>query len=327
MNILVTGGLGFIGSHYIQTLLRTAEDTRVITLDAMTYASNFENIFDAMVDPRHEFIAGNITDRSLVLEVMKMYKIDHVVNFAAESHVDRSISDSSPFVQTNIVGVSTLLDAFREYCSKLKNGYQGKRFIQISTDEVYGDGNDYLTPATEHAALVPSSPYAAAKASADLMVQAYHRTYQLPTLITRSSNNYGSHQHHEKFIPTVIAHALSDEPVPIYGDGLQERDWLHVKDNCRAIDLVRQKGKVGEIYNIATNNRRNNRTMAKQILSILDKPENLLTTVSDRPGHDRSYRIDNRKIQTLGWEPTVSFDEGLRETVSWYINHPEYIQS
>lgn len=325
MNILITGGYGFIGSHYIRYVLGSDPNINVVNLDNLSYASNSENLLDGLT-MGYEFVYGDINEEELVEALLSQYKIDQVINFAAESHVDRSISESKPFIHSNIDGLATLLEAFREYCKKAPDHSGKRKFIQISTDEVYGDGDDYPGAADEQTRLNPSSPYAASKAAADLLVQSYHRTYGLPTVITRSSNNYGPNQHQEKFIPTVIKHALKDEEIPIYGDGAQMRDWLYVADNCRAIDAVRKYGQSGEVYNVASGHQLSNEALATKILQILDKPQILLTHIDDRPGHDRSYLVDDSKVRALGWQPEVIFDEGLRDTVAWYQQNPYYLK-
>jgi dTDP-glucose 4,6-dehydratase len=315
--LLVTGGCGFIGSNFIRYMLETYADIEIWNLDALTYAGNPENLADVQGDPRYHFIRGDITDRSLVRELMST-GFDGVVHFAAESHVDRSIHDGSPFVHTNVLGTQTILDAVRSFGTR--------RFVQISTDEVYGS----LGPEgafTEASPLAPNSPYAASKAAADLLVKAYHHTFGLPVLITRSSNNYGPYQFPEKLIPLFITNALRDEPLPLYGDGLQIRDWLHVRDHCRAIDLVLRRGTVGEIYNIGGRCEKTNLEVTRLILQFLGKPESLIRFVPDRPGHDRRYALDCSKIEReLGWRPEIPFERGLAETVRWYCEHQAWVE-
>ncbi len=310
MRLLVTGGAGFIGSNFIQHVLETHPDYEVVNLDALTYAGDLQNLSEVMDNPRYTFVHGRIEDGKLVDQVMK--GIEVVVNFAAESHVDRSIVDPQVFVQTNVLGTQVLMDAALRHKVEL--------FCQVSTDEVYGAVElDSTVKFTEDSPLCPNSPYAASKASADLLVRAYHRTYGMPVVIPRCSNNYGPRQHPEKFIPTVILRALRSKPVPIYGDGLYVRDWVHVLDHCRAIDLVIHKGMVGEVYNIGGDNEWANIELARRILNILAKPETLLQSVPDRPGHDRRYTMGSGKIKReLAWKPSIPFDDGLTATIHHY---------
>lgn len=310
MKLLITGGAGFIGSHFVEFILNKYPHYQVVNLDALTYAGSLENLLAPEDISRYRFVHGRIEDGALVDDIMQ--GVDVVVNFAAESYVDRSISQPRVFIQTNVVGTQVLLDAARRHGVGL--------FYQISTDEVYGDVDlDSSLRFAEDAPLRPSSPYAASKAAADLLVMAYHRTYGLPVVISRCTNNYGPRQHREKFLPTVILNALSDRPVPIYGDGLYVRDWLHVADHCRAIDLILHHGRSGEIYNISANNEWPNIQVARRVLKLLDKDLSLLQHVADRPGHDRRYAVDSAKIsQELNWQPQVDFAQGLRETVAWY---------
>jgi len=310
MRLLVTGGAGFIGSNFVQYMLERYPDYEMLDLDALTYAGSLENLKEAMDKPGHRFVQGRIEDGKLVDGLME--GIDVVINFAAESHVDRSIVEPQVFIKTNVLGTQVLLDAALRHKVKL--------FCQISTDEVYGAVElDSAERFTEESPLRPNSPYAASKASADLLVRAYHRTYGLPVVISRCTNNYGPRQHPEKFIPTVILNALRDKPVPIYGDGLYVRDWIHVLDHCRAIDLILHKGRVGEVYNIGGDNEWANIELARRILQIAGKPENLLQYVPDRPGHDRRYALGSDKLKReLGWKPSISFDRGLTETARWY---------
>lgn len=312
MKLLVTGGAGFIGSNFIRYLHSKYPAYEVINLDTLTYAGNLENLADISGERFYRFVKGDIADVSLVRQVFTE-GIEVVVNFAAESHVDRSIEDASSFITTNITGTQVLLEAAR--------AHQVKRFIQISTDEVYGSlGPQGLF--TEHSPLSPNSPYSASKAGADHLVRAYYETFRLPVMITRSSNNYGPYQFPEKFIPLFITNALVDEPLPLYGDGLNVRDWLQVEDNCAAIDLVLHRGKEGEIYNVGGNCEKTNLEVVKIILKELNKPESLLRFVKDRPGHDRRYALDTAKIaRELGWYPQRSFEEGIRHTVAWYRHH------
>jgi dTDP-glucose 4,6-dehydratase len=310
MKLLVTGGAGFIGSNFVQYILEKYPDYEVVNLDALTYAGSLDNLKKVKSNPRHKFVQGRIEDGKLVDKLMA--DIDVVINFAAESHVDRSILEPQVFISTNVLGTQVLLDAALRHKAKL--------FYQISTDEVYGALKlGTKKRFTEGSPLRPNSPYSASKTSADLLVQAYHHTYRLPVVISRCSNNYGPKQHPEKFIPTVILNALHNEPVPIYGDGLYVRDWIHVIDHCRAIDLIMHQGKIDEVYNIGANNEWANIDLARKILQILGKPESLLTSVKDRPGHDRRYAIDSAKLRReLGWEPSTRFERGLAETVHCY---------
>lgn len=313
--ILVTGGAGFIGSNFIRYMLNKYDDYKIINLDLLTYAGNLENLKDVEDNPNYEFIKGDIADKKLIDEIVSQ-DFDYIVNFAAESHVDRSIEDPEIFVRTNIMGTQVLLDAAKKY--------NIEKFVQISTDEVYGSlGETGLF--TENTPLAPNSPYSASKTSADLLVRAYFKTFNLPVNITRCSNNYGSYQFPEKLIPLMIANALEDKELPVYGDGLQVRDWLHVEDHCSAIDVVLHQGKVGEVYNIGGNNEKKNIEIVKLILEKLQKPESLIKYVNDRPGHDRRYAIDSSKIQKeLGWEPKYTFEEGIEETVKWYLENKEW---
>jgi len=310
MKLLVTGGAGFIGSNFVHYILQEHSDYEVVNLDALTYAGRRENLEGVMGNPRHKFVQGRIEDGDLVGQLME--GIDLVVNFAAESHVDRSILEPQVFIVTNVLGTQVLLDAALKWEVKL--------FYQISTDEVYGALElDSTERFTEDSPLCPNSPYAASKTAADLLVRAYHRTFGLPVVISRCSNNYGPRQHPEKFLPTVILNVLHDKPVPIYGDGLYVRDWIHVIDHCRAIDLIMSEGRIGDVYNIGTDNEWANIDLAKKILQILGKSEDLLQSVTDRPGHDRRYALVGDKLKReLGWKPSISFDQGLTETVSWY---------
>jgi dTDP-glucose 4,6-dehydratase len=310
MKLLVTGSAGFIGSNFIPYILAKHPDYKVVNLDALTYAGSLENLREVRNNRRHRFVQGRIEDGKLVDKLMQ--GIDTVINFAAESHVDRSILEPQVFITTNVLGTQILLDAALRHNIKL--------FYQISTDEVYGAlklGTQKRF--TENSPLRPNSPYSASKTAADLLVRAYHHTYGLPIVISRCSNNYGPKQHPEKFIPTVILNALRDKPVPIYGDGLYVRDWIHVIDHCKAIDVIIHKGEPGQIYNVGADNEWANIDLAQKILKILKKPDSLLTSVKDRPGHDRRYAIDSTKLKhALGWKPTIAFYKGLRETVLYY---------
>ena len=316
MKILVTGGAGFIGSNFVYYELDNYPNDEIICLDALTYAGNLETLDLAMKNPKFKFVKGDISDRKLVYDLFAAEKPDIVVNFAAESHVDRSIENPEIFLQTNVIGTSVLLDACRKYGIT--------RYHQVSTDEVYGDlpldRPDLFF--TETTPLHTSSPYSASKASADLLVQAYHRTYKLPTTISRCSNNYGPYHFPEKLIPLMIINALDNKALPVYGTGENVRDWLYVEDHCSAIDLVIRKGKVGEIYNIGGHNEHTNLEVVKIILQKLGKDESLIKFVKDRPGHDRRYAIDPTKIHNeLGWLPATKFADGIEKTIDWYLSH------
>ena len=313
--ILVTGGAGFIGSNFVRYMLHT-HSYRIINIDKLTYAGNLENLADVESHPNYTFVKGDICDRLLIDKLFQEEHIDTVVNFAAESHVDRSILGARVFVETNVLGTQTLLDAAKTH------GVE--KFLQVSTDEVYGTLGEtgYFT---EETPLAPNSPYSASKAGADLLVRAYHETFKMPTLITRCSNNYGPYHFPEKLIPLMIANALNDKPLPVYGDGLNVRDWLYVEDHCRAIDTVLHKGKFGEVYNIGGHNEKRNIDIVKLILQKLGKPESLITFVKDRPGHDRRYAIDASKIEReLGWRPQETFESGIEKTIQWYLEHRKW---
>ena len=319
MKIIVTGGAGFIGGNFVHYMLKEHPEYQIICLDKLTYAGNMETLEPVMDNPNFTFVKADIADRDAVYALFEKEKPDVVVNFAAESHVDRSITDPGIFLQTNIIGTGVLLDACRIYGIK--------RYHQVSKDEVYGDlpldRPDLFF--TEETPLHTSSPYSASKASADLLVMAYHRTYGLPTTISRCSNNYGPYHFPEKLIPLMIANALNDKPLPVYGKGENVRDWLYVEDHCRAIDMIIHKGRVGEIYNIGGHNERTNLQVVKTVLKELGKSEDLITYVTDRPGHDRRYAIDPAKIHAeLGWEPLTLFDEGIKKTVKWYLENREW---
>ncbi len=321
MTIIVTGGAGFIGSNFVYYMLKKHPADRIICVDKLTYAGNLETLEAAMEKKNFKFIRADIADRQAVYRIFEQEKPDIVVNFAAESHVDRSIENPEIFLQTNVIGTSVLLDACRKY------GID--RYHQVSTDEVYGDlpldRPDLFF--TEETNLKTSSPYSASKAGADLLVMAYHRTYKIPTTISRCSNNYGPYHFPEKLIPLMIINALSDKKLPVYGDGKNVRDWLYVEDHCRAIDLILQKGRVGEVYNIGGHNERANIDVVKTILKELGKPEDLIEHVTDRKGHDRRYAIDPTKIHTeLGWEPETKFEDGIKKTVKWYLEHKNWWQ-
>lgn len=331
--LLVTGGAGFIGSNFIQYILDKQQDlVLLLDLDLLTYAGNLENLEPVKDDPRYRFVKGDIRDKTLVEKLFAEYDFDTVVHFAAESHVDRSILEPEVFLTTNIIGTQTLLDAAKRHWNldpdnKHSREYRpGVRYLQVSTDEVYGAlGKTGMF--TETTPLAPNSPYSASKTGADLIVRAYHQTYGLPVNITRCSNNYGPYQFPEKLIPLMIHNARQDKPLPVYGDGMQIRDWLHVKDHCSAIATVLEKGKTGEVYNIGGNNEKANIQIVRLILETLNKPESLITYVQDRPGHDRRYAIDNTKItRELGWAPAYTFEEGIKETIRWYLDHPGWVE-
>lgn len=310
--ILVTGGAGFIGSNFIRYVLREHRDWEVTNLDNLTYAGNLENLTDVENDNRYRFIRGDIADRELVDKLLGR-GFDVVVNFAAESHVDRSILDPSPFIKTNVQGTQVLLEGARQHGVKL--------FLQISTDEVYGSSGA-KGKFGEGSPSLPNSPYAASKAAADCLCRAYHYTYDLPVIIARCSNNYGPFQFPEKLIPLTITNALEEKPIPIYGDGLNVRDWIHAADHCRALGLIIEHGKTGEIYNIGGNNERTNLELVQHILDIMGKSHRLINFVADRPGHDRRYALDTSKIEReLGWRPAMPFEAGLRNTIEWYIEN------
>jgi len=304
MKILVTGGAGFIGSNFIHFMFRQHPKDKIVVLDKLTYAGNLNNL--KTVVKKIEFIKGDICDRKLVEKVAK--EIDVVINFAAESHVDRSIAEPEPFLTTNVLGTQVLLEAARKF--------DHEKFVQISTDEVYG--SVAKGSFREGDSLRPSSPYAASKAAADMLAHSYFATYGLPVLITRSTNNFGPYQHPEKLIPKLIVNAMSNKPLPIYGDGKNVRDWLYVIDNCEAIDLVLRKGKSGEIYNVGAGNEKINLELANLILKELGKPKSLIKFVKDRPGHDLRYSLNCTKIRKLGWRAKTSFEDGIRRTIKWY---------
>jgi dTDP-glucose 4,6-dehydratase len=312
MKLLVTGGAGFIGSNFIQYMLKKHPNYQMINLDSLTYAGNLENLQTVEGHTQYTFVKGDICNVELVSSLFEN-GIDAVINFAAESHVDRSITDPGVFIRTNVQGTQVLLDAAKQYGVK--------KFVQVSTDEVYGSlGETGLFHETTP--LSPNSPYSASKAGADHLVHAYYETFDLPVSITRCSNNYGPYQFPEKLIPLMISNALNDQPLPLYGDGLNIRDWLHVEDHCQAIDLVLHKGKNGEVYNVGGNNERTNVEIVKTILHKLDKPESLIKYVEDRKGHDRRYAIDATKIrEELGWKPKYMFEEGIEQTINWYLEN------
>lgn len=316
MTIIVTGGAGFIGSNFIHYLLAAHPQDRIVCVDKLTYAGNLSTLGSVLQAPGFRFVKADICDREAMMALFEEEKPDAVVNFAAETHVDRSIEDPGVFLRTNILGTQTLMDACR--------AFRVARFHQVSTDEVYGDlplGRPDLL-FTEETPIRASSPYAASKASADLLVQAYHRTYGLPVTISRCSNNYGPYQFPEKMIPLMIANALADKPLPVYGTGENVRDWLHVEDHCRAIDLILRRGRVGETYNVGGHNELRNIDVVRLILQAVGKPESLITFVADRKGHDLRYAIDPTKIRRdLGWEPETAFRDGIARTIRWYLEN------
>ena len=319
MKILVTGGAGFIGGNYALTMTKAHPEDTYVVLDALTYAGNLETLASIMNEPNFKFVKGNICDRELVDKLFAEEQFDYVINFAAETHVDRSVEDPGIFLTTNILGVQTLMDACRKYGVK--------RYHQVSTDEVYGDlpldRPDLLF--TEETPIHTSSPYSASKAAADLLVLAYHRTYGLDVTISRCSNIYGPYHFPEKLIPLMISRALADESLPVYGDGANVRDWLYVTDHCTAIDLIVRNGRSGEVYNIGGHNEKTNLEVVKTILKALGKPESLIHFVKDRPGHDLRYAMDPTKIETeLGWKPEYTFDTGIQKTIEWYLENREW---
>ncbi len=316
MKLLITGGAGFIGSNFVRYIIQQHPDWEITNLDKLTYAGNLENLKDVEQSLRYRFIKGDIGDRELVDQLLQQ-KFDAIINFAAESHVDRSILDASPFLETNICGTQVLLEGAKKYGIK--------RFIQVSTDEVYGSIE--LGSFTELSPLHPSSPYSASKAAADLLCLAYHKTYGIAVIITRCSNNFGPYQFPEKFIPLAITNAIEDKPIPVYGDGLNVRDWIFVLDHCRALEATLEKGRAGEVYNIGAGNEMTNLALVHTLLKSLDKPESLIQFVTDRPGHDRRYSLDSSKIRTeLGWKPIYSFNDALAFTVNWYLSNRHWWQ-
>jgi dTDP-glucose 4,6-dehydratase len=317
--LLITGGAGFIGSNFIRYLLKNNPNCFITNIDSITYAGNIENMNGFMETGRYRFFKFDISDSPSLNHVFDR-KYDVIINFAAESHVDRSIQNAKLFIQTNISGTHALLE-------KVLEG-KARKMIQISTDEVYGSLKLEENPFTEKTPLSPNNPYSASKASADLLVRSFYQTYKLPVMITRCSNNYGPYQHPEKFIPTIIHHALNNKPIPLYGDGLNIRDWLYVDDHCSAIHTVMNQGASGEIYNIGGNNDKTNIEVIRIILNYLGKDEHLISYVPDRKGHDRRYSIDSSKIKDLlGWEPIVSFNEGIKQTVDWYVNNLQWLNN
>jgi len=319
MKLLVTGGAGFIGSSFVRYVLRTRRDIQVLNLDLLTYAGNLRNLEEIAEDPRYGFIRGDIADPKKVGQIFQEHPIDAVVNFAAETHVDRSIVDSAPFIRTNIEGTRCLLEQARMH--------KVSRFVQISTDEVYGS----LGPSgafREDSPIDPSSPYSASKAAADMLALAYHRTYDVPVLITRCSNNYGPYQFPEKLIPVLITNAMENRPLPIYGDGLNVREWIFADEHSRAVLMALEKGKPGEVYNIGSGHEKTNLEVVREILRLMGKPESLIQFVKDRPGHDRRYAIDCSKIRRAWkWKPEIDFSDGLAATIEWYKTHQDWVNS
>lgn len=316
--ILVTGGCGFIGSNFVRHMLQSDSQIEIINFDALTYAGNLSNLTDLADNPRYRFIRGDVTDREAVRQAIKD-GVSGIIHFAAESHVDRSIQDSGPFIRTNVLGTQVLLDAAKEF--------KVPRYVQISTDEVYGSlgSTGYFT---EDTPLAPNSPYAASKTAADLLVRSYVHTFGMNAVITRCSNNYGPYQFPEKLIPLFVSNLLADKQVPVYGDGQQIRDWIHVHDHNRAVELVWRHGKAGEVYNIGGRCEKTNLELTQTLLDLLNKPKSLIRYVQDRPGHDRRYAIDCSKIEReLGWKPTIPFAEGLKSTIDWYIKNQSWVDT
>lgn len=329
--ILITGGAGFIGSNFVKYMINKYPNYNVINVDSLTYAGNLENLSDIENHPNYLFVKADIQNEEIINSLFSKYEIDFVVNFAAESHVDRSIEDPQIFLKTNVIGTQVLLDAAKKSWQLASDKYNklykdGVKYLQVSTDEVYGTlGKEGMF--VETMPLIPNSPYSASKASADLVVRAYHETFNFPINITRCSNNYGPYQFPEKLIPLMINNCLNDRSLPVYGDGMQIRDWLHVYDHCSAIDTVLHQGTIGEVYNIGGNNEKANIEIVNLIISALNKSTDLITYVKDRPGHDRRYAIDNTKITTeLGWKPSYTFEKGIKETIQWYLNNKEWIE-
>lgn len=330
--IMVTGGAGFIGGNFVKMMLKKYPDYKLVNIDALTYAGNLDNLKD-IDNKNYTFIKADIRDRAKIEEIFEEYDVTLVVNFAAESHVDRSIEEPEIFLTTNIIGTQVLLDTAKKYWKLYPNDKYSKeyrtgvKFLQVSTDEVYGAlGETGIF--VETTPLMPNSPYSASKAGADLIVRAYNETFGMPVNITRCSNNYGPYQFPEKLIPLMINNCLKEKDLPVYGDGMQVRDWLHVSDHCSAIDTVLHKGKDGEVYNIGGNNEKSNIEIVKLIINILGKSEDIIKYVKDRPGHDRRYAIDNTKITTeLGWKPSYMFEQGMKETIQWYLENTMWIEN
>ncbi|EMY5504948.1 MULTISPECIES: dTDP-glucose 4,6-dehydratase [Bacillus] len=316
MNILVTGGAGFIGSNFVHYMLQRYETYKIINFDALTYSGNLNNVKSLQGHPNYSFVKGEIQNGELLEHVIKERDVHVIVNFAAESHVDRSIENPIPFYDTNVIGTVTLLELVKKY--------PHIKLVQVSTDEVYGSLGK-TGRFTEETPLAPNSPYSSSKASADMIALSYYKTYQLPVIVTRCSNNYGPYQYPEKLIPLMVTNALEGKKLPLYGDGLNVRDWLHVTDHCSAIDVVLHKGHIGEVYNIGGNNEKTNVDVVEQIISLLGRTKEDIAYVTDRLGHDRRYAIDAQKMKNeLGWEPQYTFEQGLKETVEWYEHHIEW---
>ncbi|MEE9145186.1 MAG: dTDP-glucose 4,6-dehydratase [Candidatus Binatia bacterium] len=320
LTVLITGGCGFIGSHFVRLILRERPNWKVINVDKLTYAGNFENILDLKdltAPPRYRFVRADIADFSQISKIFDSQKIDIVVNLAAETHVDRSLLDSAPFLQTNVEGTRVLLDISRTH--------EISRFLQVSTDEVYGSLGPTDKPFTEQSLLHPNSPYAASKAASDLFVRAYHHSYGFPAIVTRCGNNYGPYQFPEKFLPLFITNALDNQTLPLYGDGQHIRDWIHVEDHAQALLQVLEQGTTGEVYNVSADQEQTNQQMAEWMFDILQKPRDLIRHVQDRPGHDRRYGLDATKIRSeLGWQPSISLYQGLKDTIRWYREHRDW---
>jgi len=326
--ILVTGGAGFIGSNYVLYMIKKYPEYRILNLDELTYAGNLDNLKSIENSPNYVFIKGDICDAESVEKIFMQYSPNNVINFAAESHVDRSITDPQIFLRSNILGTQVLLDACKKFwLNNIDEKIKLNKYVQVSTDEVYGTLGDtgYFT---EETPLSPNSPYSASKASADMFVRAYHETFGLNINITRCSNNYGPFQFPEKLIPLIISNALENKDLPVYGTGMNIRDWLYVEDHCKAIDMVMHNGKSGEVYNVGGHNEKANIEIVKLILKELGKPESLIKYVKDRPGHDKRYAIAPDKIKAeLGWEPTIMFDEGIKKTIKWYLENGEWLEN
>lgn len=315
MNLLITGGAGFIGSNFVQYMVKQYPKYNLVNIDALTYAGNLSNLDDIKEHPNYTFIQGNITDTDLIMNTIQKHNIEAIIHFAAESHVDRSILDPGVFIETNVQGTLTLLNAAK-VCGV-------RKYVQVSTDEVYGSLGE-IGYFTEDSPIAPNSPYSASKAGADLLVRSYHETYGLNVNITRCSNNYGPYHFPEKLIPLMITNGVDGEDLPIYGDGKNIRDWLHVYDHCAAIDLVLHNGKPGEVYNVGGHNERTNNEIVQTIVEALDLPKERIKYIEDRLGHDKRYAIDPTKIEALGWKPVYTFDTGLKETIEWYLNNESW---